>query len=190
MLVVIILVIVSISQTNSYRPINVQPITTINEPKTVGIMPEIEETPTTIPNKTVVLKSDKVLSRGGEITSTEDNMKTSTVLLAKLVQSEALSESYTNKVAVASVVLNRMEDSNATMEDIIYAKSQFSGINGNLFNQEPSEECMQAAKDALAGSKPVGDATYFVDLNIVKPSWIKNVKFVKRIDNHWFYKSI
>jgi spore germination cell wall hydrolase CwlJ-like protein len=110
------------------------------------------------------------------------------VLLAKLIQAEALSETYEGKVAVGSVVVNRMKSFNATLQQVLYAENQFSGINGRLFKQEPSEECKKAALEALDGKQPVGEAMYFLDLNEVRPSWLKNVEFIKRIGEHWFYK--
>lgn len=109
-------------------------------------------------------------------------------LLAKLIQSEALGEPYEGKLAVGEVVLNRMSSRGQTMKEVIYAKSQFSGVGGKLFKAEPSEECVTAAKEVMSGSNSIGKAEYFTNLNINKPSWTSKFTFVRRIGDHWFYK--
>lgn len=111
-----------------------------------------------------------------------------TVLLAKLIQSEALGEPYNGKVAVGAVVLNRMEIRKQTMEEVIYAKSQFSGVKGKLFNQKPSDDCISAAKEALSGSDPTNNSEYFLNKNIASANWTSKFIFTVRIGNHWFYK--
>ena len=110
------------------------------------------------------------------------------ILLAKLIQSEALGEPYEGKLAVGEVVINRMNKRQQTMKEVIYAKSQFSGVNGRLFKSEPSRECIKAAKEALKGSNISRGSQYFTNLNVNKPSWTSKLTFVKRVGNHWFYK--
>lgn len=109
-------------------------------------------------------------------------------LLARLIQAEALAESYEGKIAVGSVVINRMITRGKTLEGVIYARNQFSGVSSNLFDKSPSNDCIEAAKEVFNGRTNVGNATYFINKNVSNPSWIKRVTFVKRIGNHWFYK--
>ena len=168
---------------------NVHPtiITTVKEVKIDVDKPKVVEPTNDTTIKMVVLTTPKVTSRGGDVSS-EIYKQNEIILLAKLIQSEALAESYQGKLAVGSVVLNRMEYSKSSMTKVIYSKDQFSGVGGKLFSQNPNDDCMSAARDVLNGNKPVGNSTYFVNLKIAKPSWIKYVRFVKRIGNHWFYK--
>lgn len=143
------------------------------------------------PDRTSTLKSieqelEKEIKEKSEETIYNQN---EVALLARLIQSEALGEPYKGKVAVGAVVINRMNKANKSMKQIIYAKNQFSGVGSNLFNRNPSNECVQAAKEALDGHDPVNGARYFINKNICgTPSWIKNLTYVKRIENHWFYK--
>lgn len=134
-----------------------------------------------ISTKSVVVSSNKVVE-------VKDYSESDVLLLAKLIQAEALSESYEGKVAVGSVVVNRIKFNNATLEQVIFAKNQFSSVNNKLFKREPNEECINAAEEALDGNKPVGDSLYFLDLNKVSPSWLKNVELVRKIGEHWFFK--
>lgn len=86
-------------------------------------------------------------------------------LLAALVYYEAGNQSYFGKVAVASVVVNRMESSRFpnTLRGVIYQSGQFTpamnGMVSYLYNsgQKIQSECTKAAKEVLTeGSKLKG----------------------------------
>lgn len=111
-------------------------------------------------------------------------------LLTRLIQSEAIGEPYEGQVAVGAVVMNRVKSDQFpnTIKEVIYQKSQFSGVGGKLFNQELDESCKQAAIEALEGIDPTGGALYFCNPKICNPYWIKYFKCVKVIGNHSFYK--
>jgi len=81
-------------------------------------------------------------------------------LLACLVQAEAGSEPYEGKLAVANVVINRVNAGyGSSISEVIYAPGQFSPArNGSLnriLSSGPSAECVQAANAALAGTNNV-----------------------------------
>ncbi len=90
------------------------------------------------------------------------------IVLAGIIYCEAGSESYEGKVAVGSVVMNRIASSRYpnTIREVVYQSGQFtpagSGrldraiVNGNI-----PADCYQAAQEALGGSKPVGASTCF-----------------------------
>ena len=89
-------------------------------------------------------------------------------LLAALIYCEAGNQSYTGKVAVGSVVMNRISSSRYpnTLKGVIYQRGQFTPAgSGKLArvlasNSIPSA-CYDAAREALEGAKPVGNALYF-----------------------------
>ncbi len=91
-------------------------------------------------------------------------------LLACTVCAEAGYESYDGKLAVANIILNRLNGGayGSTIYDVVYAKGQFSVVtNGALnrvINNGPNAESMQAAKDALAGKNNVPRYTGFCAL--------------------------
>ena len=96
--------------------------------------------------------------------ATEDDL----YLLANIIYCEAGGESYEGKVAVGSVVMNRVQDAGYpnTIREVIYDAGQFSPVrNGSLKRalkkNRADESCYQAALDALNGSRPVGGCLYF-----------------------------
>lgn len=110
-------------------------------------------------------------------------------LLARLIQSEAGQEQYEGKLAVGNVVLNRARENNKSIENVIYEKNQFDGINTSNFYTSPNEESINAAKEVLNGKQVLeDDSYYFVNLKIASPSWAKEKTFVARIGDHWFFR--
>lgn len=93
-------------------------------------------------------------------------------LMANLIYCEANGEPYVGKVAVGSVVLNRVHSDVQpnTIREVIYARKQFSPVgNGSLARAlragKADDSCFQAALEALAGARPVGDKLYFRRVN-------------------------
>lgn len=114
--------------------------------------------------------------------------------LARIIEAEAGAEPYNGKVAVGNVILNRVKSNEFpnTIYGVIFeyygSIPQFSPVaDGTIYNT-PSEESMNAAKDALNGAKPVGNSTYFFNPAKAAGSWIvKNKTYVTRISGHTFY---
>lgn len=111
-------------------------------------------------------------------------------IFARLVLSEAGSEPYEGKVAVAAVVLNRVDDQEFpdSITGVIFQKGQFAGVKSSLFDDEPTEDCIQAVKDAISGEDPTNGALYFLNKKDVSTSWSKKFQLLVRIGDHWFYK--
>lgn len=109
-------------------------------------------------------------------------------LLAKLVHSEARGESYTGQVAVAAVVLNRVDDSRFpnTIAGVIYQPWAFTAINDGQFNLEPNQTAYQAAKDAMNGWDPTYGAVYYYNPKTATSAWIRSTKTVTTIGRHVF----
>ncbi|WP_416176215.1 LysM peptidoglycan-binding domain-containing protein [Clostridium sp.] len=90
-------------------------------------------------------------------------------LLARLITAEAETESYTAKVGVAAVVLNRVKSTSfpSTIKSVIYQKSdkyyQFTPVSNGFIDKPASETAKQAAHDALYGSDPTNGAIYYFD---------------------------
>jgi len=113
--------------------------------------------------------------------------------LSKIIEAEATGEPYIGKVAVGEVILNRVksEDFPNTIWGVIFDDNfgiQFEPVkNGTIYNT-PSEESINAAKDALSGSKNIGDCLYFLNPKIAKNPWIiNNRQYYTTIANHDFY---
>lgn len=93
-------------------------------------------------------------------------------LLAAIIYCEAGGESYEGQVAVGAVILNRVKSNSFpnTIKEVIYQSGQFTpACNGTLdkvlINGNVNSSCLSAAKDAIAGSNPIGNCLYFRTLN-------------------------
>ena len=110
------------------------------------------------------------------------------MLLSKLVAAEARGESYEGQVAVAAVVLNRVQDSRFpdSIEGVIYQKNAFSVVRNGYIKAERTEESDKAVKDALYGNDPTNNAIYFWNPDISTCNWINTLNPHLRIGNHVF----
>ena len=107
-----------------------------------------------------------------------------TDLLAALIYCEAGGEPYEGQVAVGAVVMNRVKSGSFpnSISEVIYQSGQFGpAITGKLDRVlaagSATESCYQAAREALAGASPVGDALYFGD----------GQNYGIQIGGHWFH---
>lgn len=89
-------------------------------------------------------------------------------LLANLIYCEAGGEPYEGKLAVGSVVVNRILSSvyPNTMVGVIYQKNQFSPVASGrldlaLTSNKANEDCYKAADAAMSGLTNVGNCVYF-----------------------------
>lgn len=88
-------------------------------------------------------------------------------MLAAIVYTEAGNQPYEGQVAVAAVVLNRVNSPAYpnSVPGVLYASGQFSPVLSGRFakclEKGTYERCIQAAKDALAGVNPIGSACHF-----------------------------
>ena len=89
-------------------------------------------------------------------------------LLAALIFCEAGNQPYEGQVAVGAVVMNRVRSGSFpdTVTDVIYQSGQFTPamtgwLDSVLASEGYTDSAMQAAKDALTGSNPIGDCLYF-----------------------------
>lgn len=88
-------------------------------------------------------------------------------LLACMVHVESCGEPYEGQLAVANVILNRVRDPrfDNSIAGVIYAPGQFpgahNGVLDNVLASGPSESCIRAANEALAGGNNIGAYYYF-----------------------------
>ncbi len=111
-------------------------------------------------------------------------------LLATVIASEALSESYEGKLAVANVIINRLISGKwgDSISDVVYAKGQFSGSSTGRFERFEklmNEDCKKAAVEALAGVNNIGDFLFFRTKGSAKLSSYSKYYI---LGNHCFYQ--
>lgn len=111
-------------------------------------------------------------------------------LLARLVYGEARGEPYTGQVAVAAVVLNRVESSKFpnSIAGVIYQPGAFDVVSDGQINMAPDSTAIKAARDALNGWDPSYGSIYYFNPNTATSSWIWSRPHVVTIGNHRFCK--
>jgi N-acetylmuramoyl-L-alanine amidase len=110
--------------------------------------------------------------------------------LAQAVYSEARGESFEGQVAVAAVILNRVNspDFPNTIRDVIFQPLAFTAVQDGQFYLEPNATAWRAVEEALAGRDPSGGALYYWNPAKATSSWIWSRPIIKRIGNHVFAK--
>ena len=128
-----------------------------------------------------------------QVTITEDDI----AMLANLIYCEARGESYEGKLAVASVVVNRILSSKFpdTMAGVIYQKGQFAPVTSTknsfvealAYNKAAnSSGCYEAAREAAAGITNVSNCVFFQTIAYIeKVDRLHVVRYF--IGNHGFY---
>ncbi len=111
-------------------------------------------------------------------------------LLAHLIHGEARGEPYNGMVAVAAVVLNRVDSSNfpSTIAGVIYQPGAFTAVDDGQINLEPNQTAYNAARDALNGWDPTGGALYYFNPNTATNKWIWSRPLTITIGKHRFCK--
>lgn len=136
---------------------------------------------------------DRISSYNKEIQELrEPSVKEDTdlALLAQLIESESGNQSFEGKLAVGTVVMNRVKSDEFpdTIREVIFQKGQFSVVpNGTIYNK-PSDESLKAAKEIMAGSRVLGsNVLYFYNPKLTsKSNWITGRKVTKTIGDHKF----
>lgn len=121
-------------------------------------------------------------------------------ILARIVTGESwVNMPYEGRVAIASVVLNRVVARGypKTIAGVAFQPYQFSCYNEDvrdrLYWQAVPQVSFRAAREALAGVDPVDGAISYFNPYIVQPTWAKMMKFVRRVgdtafNTHDFYR--
>jgi N-acetylmuramoyl-L-alanine amidase len=112
-------------------------------------------------------------------------------LLARLVRAEAESEPYAGKVAVAEVVLNRVDSKKFpdTLKDVIYDKGQFQPVSNGEINKPANADSIEAVNEALKKNRNVGTKSmYFYNPKTSTSHWLDHRPTTAVIGHHVFKK--
>ncbi|RXT08131.1 cell wall hydrolase [Ammoniphilus sp. CFH 90114] len=111
----------------------------------------------------------------------------------RIIEAEAGGESFEGKVAVGSVVLNRVlhKDYPGTITGVIFHKVkhvyQFSPVaDGRIHKVKPSKDSYRAAQEALRGLDPTSGALFFYNPHTARSQWIRTRVVVAEIGRHNF----
>jgi N-acetylmuramoyl-L-alanine amidase len=111
-------------------------------------------------------------------------------LMANAVYGEARGEPYEGQVAVASVILNRVESSSFpnTVAGVIFEPRAFTAVADGQIWLTPNQKAKDAVLDAINGWDPTGNAIYYFNPDTATSSWIWGRPQIKRIGKHIFCK--
>lgn len=139
------------------------------------------------------LNSDKIYP--GQKLSLPDSLSSGDKdLLARLVTAEAKGEPYAGKVAVATVVLNRVDNPNFpnSVRDVIYQIDNgyyaFSPVANGEINEPADAESKRAVQEALAFRGQGNGSLYFYNPKTSTSKWIFSKQVTVKIGNHVFAK--
>jgi len=109
-------------------------------------------------------------------------------LMANAVHGEARGEPYIGQVAVAAVILNRVEHASFpnTPSGVIFEPRAFTAVADGQIWLTPNETSKKAVKDALNGWDPTGGAIYYFNPDTATSAWIWSRPQIKRIGKHIF----
>ncbi|WP_208587836.1 spore cortex-lytic enzyme [Gracilibacillus suaedae] len=109
-------------------------------------------------------------------------------IMANAVYGEARGEPYEGQVAVAAVILNRVESSTFpnTVSGVIFEPRAFTAVSDGQIWLTPNENAKNAVLDAINGWDPTGEALYYFNPDTATSSWIWSRPQIKRIGKHIF----
>ena len=92
-----------------------------------------------------------IQSSGGSGSKNTSTNSSDLNLLSRLVYGEARGEEYVGQVAVAAVVLNRVDSPNFpnSVSGVIYQGGAFDVVSDGQINLSPNKTAISAAQDAL-----------------------------------------
>ncbi len=108
--------------------------------------------------------------------------------LARLVYGEARGEPFEGQVAVAAVVLNRVESQNfgKSLKEVIFEPGAFTAVDDGQFYLQPNSDAYRAAEAALRGWDPTEEALYYWNPVTATNKWVWSRPIVTRIGQHVF----
>jgi len=111
-------------------------------------------------------------------------------LMANAVYGEARGEPYVGQVAVAAVILNRVNSATFpnTVSGVIFEPRAFTAVADGQIWLTPNERAKEAVLDAINGWDPTGHALYYFNPDTATSAWIWGRPQIKQIGKHIFCK--
>lgn len=125
------------------------------------------------------------------MTMTDDEL----YLFATVIYTESGDQGYNGMLAVANVILNRIENGHwgDTLEEVLFSPGQFAGARQELIDRAQArgipQACYDVAKEALAGRNNIGKYLFFrtTDSAMRASDYLTYTEFYI-IKDHVFYK--
>ena len=109
-------------------------------------------------------------------------------IMANAVYGEARGEPYVGQVAVAAVILNRVENPAFpnTPYGVIFEPGAFTAVADGQIWLTPNATAKKAVQDAINGWDPTGNAIYYFNPDTATSAWIWSRPQIKKIGKHIF----
>ena len=114
--------------------------------------------------------------------------------MSRIISAESRGEPMLGKLAVGTVVLNRVRSDEFpnTVREVIFDRKwgvQFTPVANGTVYDEPTQESLLAAKLVLDGARAAGNSLYFIAPELTDNHWtMENRPYVPTIGCHWFYE--
>lgn len=132
----------------------------------------------------------EMISPGQKLDIPDSISSTEMDLLARLVSAEAKGEPYAGKVAVATVVLNRVDHPEFpdSIKEVIYSQNEFTPVQNGEINKPADEESVKAVREALSFGGQGNGSIYFYNPKTSTSDWIFTRDVIVELGNHRFAK--
>ncbi|MCL6547607.1 MAG: spore cortex-lytic enzyme [Alicyclobacillus sp.] len=109
-------------------------------------------------------------------------------LMAHVVYGEARGEPFVGQVAIAAVILNRLQDPRFphSIPAIIFHPGAFTAVSDGQFYLQPDKDAVKAVLDAVHGWDPTGGAVYYFNPATATSRWIWSRPIITQIGHHIF----
>lgn len=113
--------------------------------------------------------------------------------LARIIHAESSGEPMAGKIAVGTVIMNRVKSSMYpnTIHDVIFDRkhgTQFTPVASGTIYNNPSADSIEAARRVLNGERTDSRILFFVNEKLAPNNWIsQNRTYIITIGNHKFY---
>jgi N-acetylmuramoyl-L-alanine amidase len=109
-------------------------------------------------------------------------------IMANAVYGEARGEPYEGQVAVAAVILNRIDSPSFpnTAAGVIFEPGAFTAVADGQIYLTPNEKAREAVLDAINGWDPSSNALYYFNPVTATSDWIWSRPQIKQIGKHIF----
>ncbi|MCL6457618.1 MAG: spore cortex-lytic enzyme [Gorillibacterium sp.] len=111
-------------------------------------------------------------------------------MMSNAVYGESRGEPYRGQVAVAAVILNRVDDARFpnTVSGVIFQPGAFTAVADGQIWLTPNETARKAVQDALNGVDPTNGCTYYFNPKTATSKWIWSRPQILEIGEHIFCK--
>ncbi|ANY69612.1 spore cortex-lytic enzyme [Paenibacillus sp. BIHB 4019] len=124
------------------------------------------------------------LSKGNKLGLSANDLK----LMANAVYGESRGEPYEGQIAVAAVILNRLQSTSFpnSISGVIFQPGAFTAVADGQIWLTPNETASRAVMDAINGQDPSNGCLYYFNPETATSKWIWTRPQVKTIGKHIF----